>query len=186
MSPESGTAILTIVNSYFQDAVQRVSRLDPGQSIAFYADLLGQGFDGALGLIASMGVTPADRVLENVIGSSYTHRYGRSAAWGAVSFYRLHRDLPDGVRSYVSPDRRDRYRRRVDGLYQSFEVALSDGDELVIQCALHGHRWIKAWFPAPLSDAPWSISEIAETTVQNVEGRQCANCNISDRQGKAP
>lgn len=53
--------------------------------------------------------TPPDRVLENIIGSSYEFRYEQSGYKSDVTFERLSTPLTNGHRSYVSPDRRNLY-----------------------------------------------------------------------------
>lgn len=125
------------------------------------------------------GMTPPDRVLENVIGSSVTHRYELTEA-GEIQFHRLHAALPDGVRSYVSPDRLHYFRKRHDGLYQHREVSLSSDDEDKIRCALYGHRWEKAWvLPVTLLPVCAPVSEMTmDATVQMTEGRRCRCCQI--------
>jgi hypothetical protein len=79
-----------------------VGRLEPGQRIDFSDSELREietlHHNGAT-------FTPADRVLENIIGSSYEFRY-TTALNGRVTFERLSAPLTDGRRSYVSPDRR--------------------------------------------------------------------------------
>ena len=47
--------------------------------------------------------TPADRILENIAGSSYTHSYAVDPA-GRVVTFRRHEET--GQRRYNSPDRR--------------------------------------------------------------------------------
>lgn len=47
--------------------------------------------------------SPADRVLGNIIGSSYTHSYTEDLMSGTITFCR-HEDT--GLRHYTAPDRR--------------------------------------------------------------------------------
>jgi hypothetical protein len=63
--------------SYFDATVAIVSVLKPGQVTIADDFQLGKGWGGALGVLVSGGFTPADRVLENIIGSSLTHRHSR-------------------------------------------------------------------------------------------------------------
>jgi hypothetical protein len=161
--------------TYFRTIVERVSQLRPGESVTFDQYMLGQGWGGTLGALLSDGFTPMDRVLENVIGSSVTHRYSRDRD-GNVIFLRLHTALPDGVRSYVSPDRLGYFDQRADGLYQHCEVRPSPEDELLIRCALEGHELEPAWVMPPLEPIG-SVTDIApDATVQFVEGKRCRNC----------
>lgn len=51
-----------------------------------------------------------DRIMENVIGSSYIIRVIRNYATRDVTFERLTYPLDDGRLTYVSPDRRHFYR----------------------------------------------------------------------------
>ena len=166
--------------SMFRRIVSHVSRLKPGESATFSRDLVYEGWGNGLFDVFMGGFTPPDRVLENVMSSSVTHRY----VWtdhGELRFQRLHAPLPDGVRSYVSPDRLHYFRKRLDGLYQHIESETST-DEDKIRCALEGHRWLKAWVMPPLGPLG-PVSEMSEAaTVQLVEGKRCYFCGLhSDR-----
>lgn len=59
--------------------------------------------------------SPSERVLENVIGSAYGWTVFDDFVRGQVTFGR--RTVPDGARTYVAPDRRDRFDLRPDGFY---------------------------------------------------------------------
>lgn len=54
-------------------------------------------------------------VLESIVGSAYEFWYWEDQMSGNVTFGRLEKPLDDGRRTFVSPDRRDFYRR--DGIY---------------------------------------------------------------------
>lgn len=58
-----------------------------------------------------LGMSPWDRVLENVIGSGYEYSYERIPERHIVRFKRLDKPLTNGRRTYVSPDRRHLYRQ---------------------------------------------------------------------------
>lgn len=165
--------------SCFQDIVWRVSRLKPGEKMPVDRRRLYEGWGGGMFELLTE-FKPPDRVLENIIGSSNTHRYWWLEG-GDVMFERLHTQLPEGVRSYVSPDRLSWFEKRSDGLYRHWESKLTPEDEAKIRCALNGHHWVKAWVLPPLGPAPLCpISEVmAEETVQLVEGKRCVNCRAA-------
>lgn len=91
--------------------VREVERIPPGQCItisrfalmdirsASVFDLFGSSFD------------PVDRIMENVIGSSYSIVVHRNDMKRTVTFERLKEPLDpsSGMLTYVSPDRRDYY-----------------------------------------------------------------------------
>lgn len=96
-------AITTLKN----DVLRRVASLKPGECIQF----------SAIELIDKVGgywhngvfFTPADRVMENIIGSSYEYRYTENPITDAVTFCRLEAPITYGEsreRTYISPDRR--------------------------------------------------------------------------------
>ena len=87
-------------------AVAFVKRLRPGQSVTISGSVL-QG----IAPIHHNGYawTPPDRVLENIVGSSFEYRYRCSGYKGDATFERLDGRVADGYRSYVSPDRRHLY-----------------------------------------------------------------------------
>ncbi len=80
-----------------------VSNLKPGQQIEISRNLLrevgSREYNGAT-------FTPADNIMENIIGSAYEFWYQEVFATGNVIFGRLCRPLSDGGRTYTSPDRR--------------------------------------------------------------------------------
>lgn len=82
--------------------INEVRKLKPGQAIQFSMyelkeNVPGYHYNGAY-------FSPADRVLENIIGSAYEFRYQENFN-GDVIFYRLDKPL-ENSRSYTSPDRR--------------------------------------------------------------------------------
>lgn len=163
----------------FDYLVQRVRALRPGQCEVVSRHVLEPFSGGWLGEFISNGFTPADRILENVIGSSVTHRYTREG-YGDTAFRRLYAELPDGVRSYVSPDRRDRLKMRPDGLYQHQLAELSAADERRIYCALHGHQWAQAYvMPPPEPIAAYrAYMDSAECAIQLIKGERCVRCRV--------
>lgn len=50
--------------------------------------------------------------MENIIGSSYEYRYTENPTTGAITFRRLEApiDGDSGERTYISPDRRPKYK----------------------------------------------------------------------------
>ncbi|MEZ8054339.1 hypothetical protein [Vibrio atlanticus] len=85
------------------EPVRLVASLEPGQCVELdieYLELHLQSFTHN-----GHRFTSADRVLENIIGSSYELSYSETFD-GKVRFYRLDKPLPEGQRAYVSPDRR--------------------------------------------------------------------------------
>ena len=59
-----------------------------------------------------------DWILEHIVGASFEFGYHEDLATGDINYFRLPQPLTDGRRSYVSPDRRDRFRKRFDGIYE--------------------------------------------------------------------
>lgn len=177
------------MRDYFTALVAQVSSLQPGQFVmADSSALEGRGDAAVMGDFIRLmtGFTQADRVLENVIGSSRTHRYwyerDRQRYFGELFYARLHMELPDGVYSYTSPDRRHYYRKRADGLWQFPGVTLSADDERRIACALEGHRWEptkrQEIDPPDLECPAFCDSEITEAVlhVRMVDAKRCRCC----------
>jgi hypothetical protein len=99
------------MRDYRKDEVIRmVASLKPGQTIQF----------SAIELIDKVGgywhngvfFSPADTVMENIIGSSYEYSYTESLTTGAITFRRLEApiDGDSGELAYISPDRRPKYK----------------------------------------------------------------------------
>lgn len=95
-----------------QPLIDLVQRLKPGEHVVidprefdFRTDLFGE-------------FSPADWVLENIVGSAYEFRYYEHFPTRHVVFERLPKPLDGTLYSYVSPDRRDFFRQRPDGLYE--------------------------------------------------------------------
>lgn len=86
-------------NTLLGRACLEVARLKPGESIAFgyeiLCDIPSFHYNGAW-------FSPADRVLENIVGSGYTHSYAMDIDEETFTF---HRHKEPG-RYYRSPDRR--------------------------------------------------------------------------------
>ena len=92
---------------------RKVERLEPGKWIVVswaLDDLPEIQHNGAM-------FTPADRVLENIVGSAYEFSYWQDPENGSVVFHRRSEPVKGALRTYVSPDRRDFYDVQVDGLY---------------------------------------------------------------------
>jgi hypothetical protein len=103
---------------------KHITRLRPGQRIDIAGSVLRD--------IPTMhhngyAFTPPDRVLENIVGSSYEYRYHFNMKGDIVTFERLEAPLSGGRRAYVSPDRRDRY-QYVGGLWSPLPETHSQGD----------------------------------------------------------
>lgn len=79
---------------------KRVDQMKPGEYLQAdmreLQDIPGFEHNGA-------HFTPADRILENIVGSSYTHSYDADPSGRTVTFKR-HEET--GKRYYNSPDRR--------------------------------------------------------------------------------
>lgn len=95
-------------------AVKHVRRLRPGERIGISRSLLDD-----IGRMEHNGArwNPADRVLENIVGSSYEFRYDINPASLEVMFERLAMPLTNGCKSYVSPDRRHLYHESLNGIW---------------------------------------------------------------------
>lgn len=83
--------------------IRQVASLKPGFEIKIDRNELadeigGRHYNGAY-------FTPADNILENIIGGSYEYGYDIIPKSGDVIFYRLDKPLENG-RTYTSPDRR--------------------------------------------------------------------------------
>lgn len=169
--------------SAFDHILDRVTDLAPGQRLPVDDFILNQGWGGmeADYFSSISGFTPADRVLENVIGSSMTHGYKRNLR-GQIEFFRLYTQLPEGIRSYVSPDRVHYFRKRDDDLWQHREAQASERDELLILCALHGHRWGNVKFPKRIeAEEMIDAAEMAASqTIELVDVRVCWRCRTFD------
>lgn len=96
-------------------AVEDVKRLEPGWKRAFDRRELSE-----IGIYEYNGATftPADRILENVVGSAYEFLYYHCPVTRDVIFERLMKPLDNGLLTYVSPDRRRLYRQRPTGFYE--------------------------------------------------------------------
>lgn len=88
-------------------AVDTVKRIKPGCSITLSSSILDD--IGPARLTPDATWSPAERVLENVIGSSYEFQIVESPDSRNVEIHRLSCPLDDGRRTYVSPDRRHHY-----------------------------------------------------------------------------
>lgn len=80
-----------------------VGRLKPGHAITISHDAMREvsGFEHNGGAF-----TPADRILENVVGSAYEFLYTEHPFTRDVTFFRLAAPVEYG-QAYVSPDRRE-------------------------------------------------------------------------------
>lgn len=100
-----------------QHLTNLVKSLKPGQSIDIDANILSEirsyGYSGGT-------FHPADQILEGILGSAYEFRYWENEMNRSVTFHRLAAPLNSelGVRSYVSPDRRDRCQKLPNGFFK--------------------------------------------------------------------
>lgn len=85
-------------------AVQAVAALKPGECIEVDMKFLAKTLPGFYHKNAYF--SPADRVLENIMGSGYEFHYTVNEFKGTVTFCRLKEPIRDGQGCYVSPDRR--------------------------------------------------------------------------------
>lgn len=173
------------MSAYIDFVSRLVDSLKPGQRVNIETWKLSEGQGGPLGAFVSNGFTPADRVLENVVGSSYTHRYEPAITPGQITFCRLYTELPEGVRSYVSPDRRHWFKQRPDGLYQHHQSTLSNEDERKIVCALNNHRWGDALVFPDIEPVYPPVGDIQSMTIELVKGQRCMNCGQRKISGEA-
>lgn len=86
------------------EAIRMVAALQPGECIEISSrrlamDIPGYDYNGTF-------FTPADRVLENIMGSGFEFNYTTNEIKGTVTFCRLKEPLTNGSCSYISPDRR--------------------------------------------------------------------------------
>lgn len=89
-----------------------VAQLKPGESIRVDLDLI-----RGTGMYYNGGAwRPADMVLEGVIGSAYGWSYTIDPCSLVAIFSR--RAVPDGARTYISPDRTEFFFRDPDGLWR--------------------------------------------------------------------
>jgi len=89
------------------EVLRRVASLKPGECIQFSAIELSNTVQGYH--YNGVFFTPADRIMENIIGSAYEFNYTENAITGAVTFCRLEAPITYGdsrERTYISPDRR--------------------------------------------------------------------------------
>lgn len=63
------------------------------------------------------GFRPPDMVMENIVGSAYEFSYYQKHN-GNVVFYRRLKLTEGEFRTYVSPDRRDRFKQLPNGLWE--------------------------------------------------------------------
>lgn len=88
------------------EAARLVGRLKPGHAIEIdcreMQDIQGFEYNGAT-------FTPADRVLENVIGGAYEFTYTENHMRRTVTFHRLEHEAEFG-KAYMSPDYWERIR----------------------------------------------------------------------------
>ena len=90
---------------------KRIEQLKPGCAIQISRGIL-KGIPHAQ-LKGPFGPTwsPVDRIMENIVGSSYEILTTTDPITQNVMFYRLENPLKDDRLAYVSPDRREHYRK---------------------------------------------------------------------------
>jgi hypothetical protein len=99
----------------------RVSVIEPGQWITFDRHTL-EAAAPAMPLTHPLGPvwSPAERIMENIIGSAYKFRFRENHEKGTVTFERLKQPLSgkENLRTYVSPDRADLFEYTPEGFYR--------------------------------------------------------------------
>lgn len=102
------------------DLARVISALAPGQCYSIDRGELNLAAHSAR-LAGQMGPvwSPAERIMEAIVGSAYEFRFWEDHAAKTVVFERLQQPLDDGRRSYVSPDRVDLFARTPDGFYKA-------------------------------------------------------------------
>jgi hypothetical protein len=75
--------------------------------------------------------TPADWVLEGIVGSAYEFWYYRDHRTGNFIFRRRSHPVEGEFRTYVSADRRDRFDKLPSGLYRVKRDAAPSDSELL-------------------------------------------------------
>lgn len=107
--------------SVIESIARTVGNLHPGEAIEVSQHLLQEA--GSARLTGEWGPlwSPVDRIMEKIVGSSYDIIYHENIRTGNVTFERLPEPLSidDGRRSYVSPDRREKYGFTRTGVFWS-------------------------------------------------------------------
>jgi hypothetical protein len=100
------------------DLVAQIKAMHPGQWLTVSPHVLRELYP-PMQMMWPLGPTwsSPERVMEKVIGSAYEYRFWESRETGDVTFERLRAPLKDGRRTYVSPDRRDRFTCTPDGFF---------------------------------------------------------------------
>lgn len=95
-----------------------VARIDPGQWIEV-------GWSVLQDIVLLPGYDhPADRIMDNIVGSAYEFRWWEKPMTGDVTFQRLKTSLRDGRRTYVAPDRRHLFEKDIHGFWTPRAVPL--------------------------------------------------------------
>lgn len=97
---------------------RKIGSIKPGQWFTIDKDRL-QLLAPPMHLTGPLGPLweSAELVMENIIGSATTFRYWENPEGTQVTFEHLKQPLTDGRRTYVSPDRRDRFTKDSAGFY---------------------------------------------------------------------
>ena len=95
--------------------IQEVQRLKPGESINYSRDVLSLLPERYYKFYT---FTAIEQIMGNVVGSSYNTIVRDYPMNDYVIFTRLAYKLPEGVQTFVDPDRRDYYIKRPDGFYE--------------------------------------------------------------------
>ncbi|AHF94594.1 hypothetical protein OPIT5_29375 [Opitutaceae bacterium TAV5] len=97
----------------------KIAGIEPGQWFTVDRHEL-ERIAPAMSLLGSLGPTwsPAERIMENIVGSAYNFRFWEDPATARITFEHLKHPLRDGLRSYVSPDRAGLFTRTPDGFYR--------------------------------------------------------------------
>lgn len=107
--------MMTTQLTYLREAVQQMK---PGDRCEFSRDLLM--------FPVPPPWTPADWILEGIVGSAYEFSHYKKIETGNVIFRRWQEPLPpeSGLRHYVSADKRDFFEECRPGLFQLKETFL--------------------------------------------------------------
>lgn len=102
----------TNMNNQLQMLREQVEQLKPGQRLEVAREIM---------MFPTMPPwTPADEVLEGIVGSAYEFYYYKTLETGNIVFCRKEKPYSsnEGLRSYVSPDRLHYVRKVCDGRYE--------------------------------------------------------------------
>jgi len=107
----------------YLDLAHKISVIEPGQWFTVERHTL-ESIAPAMPLTGLDGPmwSPAERIMENIVGSAYKFRFWEDREKGTVTFEHLKQPLRNGLRSYVSPDRINRFTKTPDGFFRPIET----------------------------------------------------------------